>query len=396
MSQPTPITSQLELPTVVLLVDDQPIIAAAVQKMIAGQVGWEFHYCKDATMAVAKALELKPTVILQDLVMPEMDGLDLVKLYREQEALKETPLIVLSSKEEAETKAKAFALGANDYLVKLPDPVEVVARLRHHSEGYKALRERNAAFAALAASEKHLQEENRRAADYVRSLLPPPMTEGLATTDWRFVPSESLGGDAFGYHWLDQSRLAVYLLDVCGHGVGPALLGVSAMNVIHSNAIPNRDMGDPAAVLEGLNELFPMDRHNDMFFTLWYGILNVDAGTLVWSGGAHPPALLVGPDGSLRELESQGIMVGAGLGMPYESTEVQIAPGSRLFLYSDGIFELQKPDGQMATLPEFVGTIPETHRHEDRLDRMLKHAREVQKSDSFKDDVSLLEVRYKL
>jgi CheY-like chemotaxis protein len=189
-------------------------------------------------------------VILQDLVMPEMDGLDLVKLYREQAALKETPLIVLSSKEEAETKAKAFALGANDYLVKLPDPVEVVARLRHHSEGYKALRERNAAFAALAASEKHLQEENRRAADYVRSLLPPPMTEGLATTDWRFVPSESLGGDAFGYHWLDQSRLAVYLLDVCGHGVGPALLGVSAMNVIHSNAIPNRDMGDPAAVLE--------------------------------------------------------------------------------------------------------------------------------------------------
>ena len=65
--------------------------------MIAGQVGWEFHYCKDATMAVAKALELKPTVILQDLVMPEMDGLDLVKLYREQEALKETPLIVLAS-----------------------------------------------------------------------------------------------------------------------------------------------------------------------------------------------------------------------------------------------------------------------------------------------------------
>ena len=88
MSQSTAVASQLELPTVVLLVDDQPIIAAAVQKMIAGQVGWEFHYCKDATMAVAKALELKPTVILQDLVMPEMDGLDLVKLYREQAALK--------------------------------------------------------------------------------------------------------------------------------------------------------------------------------------------------------------------------------------------------------------------------------------------------------------------
>jgi sigma-B regulation protein RsbU (phosphoserine phosphatase) len=393
MSQPVLTPAMIALPTVVLLVDDQPIIGAAVKRMLANQPEWHFHFCADPTKALEQALLIKPTVILQDLVMPDMDGLDLVRAYREQEALHDVPLIVLSSKEEPETKAKAFALGANDYLVKLPDPVEVIARVRHHSEGYKALRERNAAFAALAQSERHLQNEVRRAAEYVRSLLPAPLTDGPATTDWRFVPSESLGGDAFGYHWLDEHRLAIYLLDVCGHGVGPALLGVSAMNVIHSGALPGRDSGDPGAVMEGLNEVFPMERHNDMFFTVWYGILDVRTGVLRWSGGAHPPTLLISPDGSVTRLASQGLMIGAATGIPYETDEITLSPGSRLVLYSDGLFELAQPDGRMASLDDYISTIeasPTTG-----LDAMLGHARIVQASDNFKDDVSVLEVRFR-
>jgi len=392
MSQTVLKPSMISMPTVVLLVDDQPIIGAAVKKMLASQPDWHFHFCSDPGAAVEQAIALKPTVILQDLVMPEVDGLDLVRAYRERAELQDVPLVVLSSKEEAETKAKAFALGANDYLVKLPDPVEVIARLRHHSEGYKALRERNAAFAALARSEQHLQNEVRRAAEYVRSLLPAPLTDGPARTDWRFVPSESLGGDAFGYHWLDERRLAVYLLDVCGHGVGPALLGVSAMNVIHSSAIPGRDMGDPGAVMEGLNELFPMERHNDMFFTVWYGILDVKTGVLRWSGGAHPPAALIAPDGTMTRLPSQGLMIGAATGIPYQTDEITVAPGSRLLLYSDGLFELAQPSGPMATLDDYLHAL-ERHPTQD-LDAMLQHARTVQASDDFKDDVSVLEVRF--
>jgi phosphoserine phosphatase RsbU/P len=393
MSQTVLKPSMISMPTVILLVDDQPIIGAAVKKILASQPEWHFHFCAEPNQAVEQAVALKPTVILQDLVMPGIDGLDLVRAYRERAELKDVPLVVLSSKEEAETKAKAFALGANDYLVKLPDPVEMIARLRHHSEGYKALRERNAAFAALAKSEQHLQNEVRRAAEYVRSLLPAPLTNGPARTDWRFVPSESLGGDAFGYHWLDERRLAIYLLDVCGHGVGPALLGVSAMNVIHSGAIPGRDTGEPGAVMEGLNELFPMERHNEMFFTVWYGILDVQTGSLRWSGGAHPPAVLIAPDGSLTRLDSQGLMIGAATGVPYDTDEITMQPGSRLLLYSDGIFELERPGGPMATLDDYLHAV-EAKPNQD-LDAMLAHARIVQASDSFKDDVSVLELRFR-
>lgn len=394
MSNATTLRPSAAFKTIVLLVDDQAIIAAAVHKMLQSQPTWEFHYCSDGTKAVEMALSIKPTVILQDLVMPNVDGLTLVTEYRKHGQLLETPLVVLSSREEAVTKAKAFELGANDYLVKLPDPVELIARIKHHSDGYKAAMERNAAYAALAASEKHLQEEAKRAAEYVRSLLPDPLTTGAATTKWKFVPSESLGGDAFGYHWLDESRLAIYLLDVCGHGVGPALLGVSAMNTIKGGGIPGRDMRDPAAVLEGLNDLYPMAEHNDMFFTLWYGILDVDAGTIKWCGGGHPPAVVVGPDGSITQLASQGLMIGAATGIPYDSSEVTLKPNSKLFVYSDGIFEITKPDLSMTSLDEYIAEVGRLYTKADALEQMVLWGQAAQGGAQFVDDVSLLEVTF--
>ena len=149
----------------VLLVDDQPIIGEAVRRMLAGEADIAFHYCKDATQAVARATEIRPTVILQDLVMPDIDGLALVKLFRENEATRETPMIVLSTKEEAGIKAEAFGLGANDYLVKLPDRLELLARIRYHSKGYINLLQRNEAYRALQVSQKMLAKDVAQAGE---------------------------------------------------------------------------------------------------------------------------------------------------------------------------------------------------------------------------------------
>jgi len=222
----------------VLLVDDQPIIGEAVRRMLSGEQGITFHYCKDAPTALAKAAEVHPTVILQDLVMPEIDGLTLVRQFRADERFRDVPIIVLSTKEEPAVKAEAFAVGANDYIVKLPDRLELIARVRYHSRGYVALVERNEAFTALEASRQVLANDLATAAGYVRSLLPPPQERGGVRADWRFIPSASLGGDAFGYHDLDADHFAVYLLDVCGHGVGAALLSVSALNAIRISTTP--------------------------------------------------------------------------------------------------------------------------------------------------------------
>lgn len=121
----------------VLLIDDQTIISEAIQRMLKPEADIVFHYCNDPTQALKIAKEFKPTVILQDLVMPQMDGLLLVKFLRSKDVPTwNIPLIVLSSKEEPGIKAKAFELGANDYLVKLPDRIELVARIRYHSKAY--------------------------------------------------------------------------------------------------------------------------------------------------------------------------------------------------------------------------------------------------------------------
>lgn len=128
-----------EAPPVVLLVDDQAIAARTIEHMLAGIPGVQFNACADSFQAVATAARIRPTVILQDLNMPGIDGLDLIRAYREQPATSQTPLIILSAEEEPVTKAEAFRRGANDYLVKPPHRVELAARVCYHSRAYRLL-----------------------------------------------------------------------------------------------------------------------------------------------------------------------------------------------------------------------------------------------------------------
>ncbi len=385
---------------VVLLVDDQMIIGEAVRRILAAQTDIAFHFCQKGAEAIATAARILPTVILQDLIMPDADGLDLVRGYRQQAATALTPLIVLSSKEEGTTKAEAFARGANDYIVKLPDPVELVARIRYHSRGYLSLLQRNQAFEALRQSQEALAAELVKAASYVRSLLPAPLSEPVRL-DWVFVPSASLGGDCFDYFWIDDDHLAIYLLDVCGHGVGPALLGVSAMNSVRSRAIGGGDLRDPSSVLRHLNASFPMDQHHNMFFTIWYGVYQRSTRTLSYSGGGHPPPLLVsspagiGSDKLVRQLESPGLPVGIDTDERFETLRVPIPSDASLLVYSDGAIEVWSDPTTLWGV-EGLEKFAREHALTDRacLDDILAAARSMSNPDGLADDFSLILARF--
>jgi two-component system chemotaxis family response regulator WspR len=144
----------------VLLVDDQAMIGEAVRRGLSNEENIDFHFCADPHQAVAHAVRIKPTVILQDLVMPGLDGLSLVREYRNHPATRDIPIIVLSTKEDPLIKSAAFAAGANDYLVKLPDNIELVARIRYHSRSYMTLLQRDAAYRALRVSQQQLLDTN--------------------------------------------------------------------------------------------------------------------------------------------------------------------------------------------------------------------------------------------
>jgi two-component system chemotaxis family response regulator WspR len=143
-----------------LLVDDQPFVAEAILRMLAGEPDLEFHYCADPSEALPRARDLGATVVLQDLVMPGIDGMTLVRFFRANTATSAIPVIVLSSKEEPLDKSAAFSVGASDYLVKLPDRIELIARIRAHSRSYLAHKQRDEAIVALRELSKKLEESN--------------------------------------------------------------------------------------------------------------------------------------------------------------------------------------------------------------------------------------------
>jgi signal transduction histidine kinase len=140
----------------VLLIDDEPFAEDIISHGMKGCASYALRYTRDPGMAVELAKELGATVVLVDLRMPEIDGFEVTRRLRADKDTEHIPVILLSSEEDPEIKAKAFALGANDYLVKWPDPRELVARVRYHSDACIARRQRDAAFVSLRHSQEQL------------------------------------------------------------------------------------------------------------------------------------------------------------------------------------------------------------------------------------------------
>ena len=164
---------------VVLLVDDQAMVAEGIRRMIADEHDIQFHYCADPKKAVQMAVACKATVILQDLVMPEVDGMTLVRFYRNNPSTRDVPVIVLSSKDDPNIKSDAFGNGANDYLVKLPEKVELLARIRSHAKSYLAQKERDDAFKSLSHMQEQLEKMNDELACSNRELQRLSSMDGL-------------------------------------------------------------------------------------------------------------------------------------------------------------------------------------------------------------------------
>lgn len=371
----------------VMLIDDQEIISQGIQAMLAHDPLVQFHYCSDPTHAIDEATLFKPTVILQDLVMPEMDGLTLVKYLKADDFTKHVPLIVLSSKEEPTIKAQAFSLGANDYLVKLPDQQELLARIHYHSNSYLRLIQRNEAM-------RKLQEELDEAAEYVKGILPPFLAEKRVQTRWQFIPSTILGGDVFGYEWLDKDHLSMYLLDVCGHGVGAALLSISIMNALRGQTLPGTNFYAPASVLHALNQAFPMEEHRDMFFTIWYGVIDFQEKELGYASGGHPPQLLYLQEdpNQLVELKTEGVAIGVDPNSTYQNQTIKLDTSNRLFLFSDGTFEITDSGGTMISFNQFKEMLTQSlHAPQGTLPAMLNHVIKLEGNPPFVDDYSFVE-----
>jgi len=248
----------------------------------------------------------------------------------------------------------------------------------------------------LEATQQRLEAELSDAARYVTSILPDKRKAGPAS-DWLLVSSTELGGDSFGYHDIDKDHLAIYLIDVCGHGVGAALLSVTVMNVLRSASLSGANFLEPAQVLAALNHAFPMERQDNMFFTAWYGVYQRSTGTLRYSSGGHPPAIhihkKVGRKKAVWEPLSTpgGMALGALPDIDYPVASAQVAPGDTLLVLSDGTFEVDDNKGRQLGIDKLADYCAA---HPGDLQQIFQWVRKFAGGGHLPDDFSLLSIAF--
>jgi serine phosphatase RsbU (regulator of sigma subunit) len=209
-------------------------------------------------------------------------------------------------------------------------------------------------------SDAQLRREDERlreleaALAYVKAQLPVPTSSGPIGIDWHYVPSTDLGGDAFGAAWLPDGRFCCYLIDVSGHGAGAAMHAVAVMNALRPQALAGIDPGDPAAVLARLNRLFRMEDHADMYFTIWYGVYDPATREMGFAAAGHHPAFLCLPGFPPTAVGTKNRMIGTPIDRPFTAGRCLVPPGTTLYLFSDGVFEIVDADGKAWQLADFV------------------------------------------
>lgn len=372
----------------ILVIDDDPNICELLKRLLRKQ-GYDVTVASDGQEGVEKARELNPALIICDWIMPKLTGIEVCSQLKAEAELSTTFFILLTSMKSVADRVKGLDAGADDFISKPIEVNELKARVRAGLRLHQLSQD-------LRVQKRLLETELAEAADYVRSLLPEPLREPLQV-EAKFIPSRQLGGDSFDYFWLDEHNLAMYLLDVAGHGLKAALPSVSVLNLLRSRAIPNINYHQPSDVLRALNATFQMSYQNDKYFTIWYGVYNRSQAQLTYASAGHPPAVLIsGNNGSqdIKKLKTPGMPVGMFPEAMYLDESCPIQDFSSLYIFSDGVYEILQPDGTVWGLEPFINLLSDTKAQADSLEQILNFIKELNSGEVFDDDFSLLKVGF--
>ena len=322
-----------------------------------GQQAWE-HYSRTDAIAPAPA---PFDLVITDWEMPRLSGVELVRRIREAPQAQGgyTYLIILTSRSDKADIVSGIEAGADDYLSKPFDKGELRVRLLAGERIVTLER-------TLSRQNSELQQANARirsgleaAARVQQSMLPrEPIVTPRVCTAWQYVPCDELAGDAVGLYLVDDRYLVAYVLDVSGHGVPAALLSVSAMRALEpeppeSSFLRDLSLADghlgtvarPARVATELSRRFRAGENDGRYLTMSLAVLDTHDGRLQLTSAGHPPALLVRDGRSIEIPDAGGFPIGMLDGGSYDDATINLRPGDRLCLYSDGVIEQFSPNG---------------------------------------------------
>ncbi|MEG5036675.1 SpoIIE family protein phosphatase [Microcoleus sp. AT3-D2] len=374
----------------ILVIDDDTAVQELLRRTLKKQ-GYEVTVASNGEDGVAQAQKLRPALIICDWIMPRLTGIDVCRRVKADPDLSTTQFFLLTSLGSIADRVKGLDAGADDFISKPIELNELQARVRAGLRLHQLSRD-------LKIAKQNLEAELAEAAEYVQSLLPDPMTEPFSI-EAKFIPSRQLGGDCFDYNWLDADYLAIYLLDVAGHGLRAALPSVAVLNLLRSRTLPNIDYYKPSDVLRALNTTFQMSYQNDKYFTIWYGVYNRISRQLVYASAGHPPAVLISQSPAstvkIQRLKTPGMPVGMFPDAPYVDNCCDVEDLSTLYIFSDGVYEIHQPDGNIWGLDPFIDLLAAYNgASADQLELVLNYIQKLNAKAVFDDDWSLLKVNF--
>ncbi|PSW18140.1 regulator [Photobacterium sanctipauli] len=392
----------------ILLVDDNRTMLLFMEKMLSKR-GYEITTASDGAQAL-QILEQRPDIqfVLSDWMMPEMDGIELCHRVKSADYSRYLFFVLLSGKDDQQSIISGINAGADDFVVKDTHVDELVARIK---AGFRTLalhneitNKNNQLDNAYATMKKDLES----AGDLLKRLLPTENKLSGVELSYVSIPSAQIGGDMLGYMQLDEDNVGFYLLDVAGHGVSSALMSFSVQQSITVNSDkgsiikssipepPYYRLNEPHEVLKQLNDLYLSDDQNLLYFTMAYAKLNIKTGKLAFSIAGHPPLVwLHSKTGEAEFIGQDSFVVGAFDFVDYESAYLQLEPGDKIWIYSDGITEAEKGTAQFSE-EGFKNAVVELKDHPTTVqtELLVNRVRDWQQAVQFDDDVSVLVVEW--
>ncbi len=326
-----------------LLVEDSSTMRRMISTLLADE-GYEVKTAVDGNDGLVKAREEpRPDLILTDFEMPDLDGAGLCRALKQDKELRGIPVLLLTTLAETKDKVTGLDAGADDYIQKPKSPGEIqelFARIRAHlriADLRSELSERNR---LLEAAKRKLDFELDLARKVQFALMPrPPKPRGVLRVAVRYTPANQLGGDVYDFYRLENNRLGILVADVSGHGVNSAMLSGMVKTLAAPLSLAVLEPGELLAGLDVAGEQFFPEGY---FCTGFYLIADEETGLVRFAGVGHPPAIVIGPNGS-RLLPSNPGMLGIGMVDGTAGEVDRLAPGESLIIYTDGLPDAMDP-----------------------------------------------------